>query len=87
MVAGKGFHPELVVMGTLSEHLLAQDGNADDLAKEMDHLLRPRQAAEIAVDDNSIEAMVDKEEQLTKELFEQLHGNLTLLKLGERREP
>jgi len=87
VVAGKGFHPELVVIGTLSEHLLAQDGNADHLAKEMDHLLRPRQAAEIAVDDNSIEAVVDKEEQLTKKLFEQFHGNLTLLKLGERREP
>jgi hypothetical protein len=25
----------LIVIGTLSEHLLAQDGNADDLAKEM----------------------------------------------------
>jgi hypothetical protein len=31
--------------------------------------------------------VVDKEEQLTKELFEQFHGNLTVLKLGERREP
>jgi hypothetical protein len=39
VVAGKDFHPLLVVIGTLSDHFLAQDGNADDLAKEMNHLL------------------------------------------------
>ena len=42
VVGGKGFHPVLVVIGTLSDHLLAQDGNADHLAKEMNHLLGPR---------------------------------------------
>jgi hypothetical protein len=78
--AGKGFHPLLVVIGTLSDHLLAQDGNADHLAKEMNHLLGPRQSAQIAVDDDPIEAVVDKEQQLTEKLFEQFHGNLTLLR-------
>jgi hypothetical protein len=41
VVAGKGFHPVLVVIGTLAEPLLAHDWNADHLAKETDHLLRP----------------------------------------------
>src|ERR1700730_17408711 len=58
VVAGKGFHPVVGVMGTLSEPLLAQDGTADPWAKERDPLLGPRQAAEVAVDDNSIEAVV-----------------------------
>ena len=31
-------------------------------------------------DDDPIEAMVDKEQQLTEKLFEQFHGNLTLLR-------
>ena len=80
VVAGKGFHPLLVVIGTLSEHLLAQDGNSDHLAKEMNHLLGPRQSAQIAVDDDPVEAVVDKEQKLTKELLEQFHGNLILLR-------
>jgi hypothetical protein len=70
----------VVVTGALSEHLLAQDWNADHLAKEMNHLLGPRQAAQIAVDDDPIEAVVYKEQQLTEKLFEQFHGNLTLLR-------
>ena len=70
----------MVVTGALSEHLLAQDWNADHLAKEMNHLLGPRQAAQIAVDDDSVEAVVYKEQKLTKELLEQFHGNLILLR-------
>src|ERR1700736_6028243 len=80
VVAGKGFHPVLVVIGTLSDHLLAQDGNPDHLAKEMNHLLGPRQSAQIAVDDDPVEAVVNKEQKLTKERLEQFHGNLILLR-------
>jgi len=74
VVTGKGFHPVVVVTGTLSEHLLAQDWNADHLAKEMNHLLGPRQAAQIAVDDDSVEAVVYKEQKLTKELWNSSMG-------------
>jgi hypothetical protein len=74
VVAAKGFHPLLVVIGTLSEHVLAQDGNSDHLAKEMNHLLGPRQFAQIAVDHDPIEAVVDKEQQLTENLCEHFHG-------------
>jgi 3-deoxy-D-arabino-heptulosonate 7-phosphate (DAHP) synthase len=39
---------------------------------------------EIAVDDDPIEAVVDKEQQLTEKLFEQFHGNLILLRNWRR---
>ena len=80
VVGAKGFHPLLVVIGTLSDQLLVQDGNSEHLAKEMNHLLGPRQSAQIAVDDDPVEAVVDKEQKLTKELLEQFHGNLILLR-------
>jgi hypothetical protein len=46
----------------------------------MNHLLGPRQSAQIAVDDDPVEAVVDKEQKLTKELLEQFHGTLILLR-------
>jgi hypothetical protein len=55
-------------------------GTPITLAKEMNHLLGPRQSAQIAVDDDPVEAVVDKEQKLTKELLEQFHGNLILLR-------
>ena len=70
VVAGKSFHPVLIVIGTLAEHFLAQDWNSEDLAKEMNHLLGPRQSAQVTVDDDSIEAVVYKEQQPAKKLPE-----------------
>jgi hypothetical protein len=78
VVAGKSFHPILIVIGTLDKHLLAQDWNSAHLAKEMNHLLWPRQSTQVTVDDDSVEAVVYKEQQLTKKLHEQFHGNLIL---------
>jgi hypothetical protein len=75
VVPGKSFHPVLIVIGTLGEYLLAQDWNSEDLAKEMNHLLGPRQSPQVTVDDDSVEAVVYKD------------GNLILLGFGERREP
>ena len=87
VVACKSFHPVLIVIGTLAEHFLAQDWNSEDLAKEMNHLLGPRQSAQVTVDDDSIEAVVDKEQHPAEKLREQFHGNLILLGFGEGREP
>jgi hypothetical protein len=70
VVAGKSFHPVLIVIGTLAEHLLAQDWNSEDLAKEMNHLLGPRQSAQVTVDDDSVEAVIYKEQQSAEKLRE-----------------
>jgi hypothetical protein len=69
----KGLHPVAVVVGTLAEHLFADDRNFQDLSKEMDHLFGPRQPAEVAVNHNAVEAMVYKNQQAGKQLCEQLH--------------
>ena len=39
VVAGKSFHPVLVVVGALAEHFLAHHRKAADLGEEMDDLL------------------------------------------------
>jgi hypothetical protein len=55
--------------------------NSAQLAAEL--LSQPR----VAVDDDSVEAVLYKEQRPTKKLHEQFHGNLIPLRSGERREP
>src|SRR4030095_2655846 len=43
MVSGKPFHPALVVLSPLLQHLFGNKGNAHDLVKEVNHVLRTRQ--------------------------------------------
>ncbi|MHB2009669.1 MAG: hypothetical protein ACYCOX_16720, partial [Acidobacteriaceae bacterium] len=68
MVACVGFHPAAVIVGALAEDFLAHHRNAEHLAKKVDHLLRPGQAAEVAVDDNAVEAVIYKNDQAAKQL-------------------
>jgi hypothetical protein len=75
MIAGEGFHPGLVVGGPLAQDLLADHRNADHLTEEVHNLLRARETAEVAVNDNAVEAVVDKGEQVAEQLGEQFHGN------------
>ena len=42
MIAGKGFHPGLVVGGALAEDLFVDRGDADHVAEEVHHLLGSR---------------------------------------------
>src|SRR6202140_5105470 len=63
VVAGEGFHPALVIVGALAENFLAHHRNAEDLANEMNHLLGPGQPAEVAVDDNAVERVIEKNEE------------------------
>ena len=63
---GIGFHPVAVSVGALTEHFLAHHWDAQDMADEMDHLLRAGKPAEIAVDDDTVEAVVYKSEQIAE---------------------
>ena len=74
MIAGKGLDPVLVVGGPLAQQLLAHDRSSDDVAEEVDDLLRPRQTAQVAVDDNAVEAVINEDEKITEQLDEEFHG-------------
>jgi hypothetical protein len=60
LIAGVSIHPVAVVLGALAEHFLADHRNAQDVADKMDHLLGAGQAAEVAVDDDPVQAVVYK---------------------------
>jgi len=77
-VARVGFHPVSVHFGALTQNGLFDDGNTDYIAEEIRHLLGPRQAAEIPVDDDAVEAMVYQYKQAAKQLCERLHRSSSL---------
>src|SRR5262244_2779743 len=87
MIVGEGFHPGLVVDGALAEDLLADRRNADHVAEEMYHLLGPRQAAEVTVNDNAVEAVVDESQHIAEQLGEQFHGSPAKGRKRSRRGP
>src|SRR5271157_5109214 len=73
MIARIGFHPALIVVRPLAQHLLADLGDANDVAEEVHHQLRSRQRRQIAVNDNPIEAVIDEDQELAEQLGEDVH--------------
>src|SRR5215470_19585802 len=73
VIAGEGLDPVLVIDGAPAQHLLAHRRDADDLAEEVHHLLGPRQAAEITMNDNAVEAVIDKDQQIAEQFVKQVH--------------
>src|SRR5208337_1404498 len=73
MIARIGFHPALIVVGPLAQHLLADLGDADDVAEEVHHQLGSRQRRQIAVNDNAIKAVIDEDQELAEQLGEDVH--------------
>jgi hypothetical protein len=82
VVPGKSFHPVLIVIGTLAEHFFAHDWNSDDLAKEMNHLLRSRRSAQVTVDDDTVEAAPQREQRAE---IAELRGRYDLLTHREHK--
>ncbi len=77
MIAGEGFHPVLVIVGALAENFFAHHRNAEDLANEMNHLLGPGKPVQVAVDDDTVEAVIYKNKKTAEQPGEQFHGNIT----------
>lgn len=78
VIASEGFHPVAVVVGAPAEHLLADYRDSQDLPEEMHHLFGPGQAAEVAVDDDAVEAVVYKDQQAGEQLCEKFHRSSVL---------
>src|SRR5207249_6416217 len=72
-VAGEGLHPVLVDAGALRQNLLADRWYSHYLAKEIDHLLGPRQPRQIAMDDKAVKTVIHKQQQVSQKACEQLH--------------
>lgn len=69
-IAGKGVHPVLVVSSALAQDFLAHHRNAEHLTEEVHHLLGSRQGAEVTVNDNAVEAVVDERQEVAEQLGE-----------------
>jgi hypothetical protein len=74
MISGKPFHPALVVVSPLLQHIFGNKGNAHYVMKEVDHVLRTRQHREITVDHDTVETVVDKNDQVTIQAHKRFHG-------------
>ena len=70
MVARVNLHPSPVIVGALAEDFFVGYRNAENLVEEVDHLFGSRQTAQVAVDDDAVEAVVDKNEQVVEQLCE-----------------
>jgi hypothetical protein len=66
MVASVGLDPILVIAGALAEHFLAHHWQAQNLADEINYLLGPGQATQVAVNHDAVEAVVDKGQQISE---------------------
>jgi hypothetical protein len=66
VIAGEGLDPVLIVGGAPAQDLLVDGVDADHRAEEVDYLLGPRQRAQVAVDNDAVEAVVDENQQATK---------------------
>lgn len=74
MVSGKPFHPALVVVRPLSQHLFGNQRDTHDLVKEVNHVLRTRQHREITVDHDTVETVIDKNDQVAIQTHKRFHG-------------
>src|SRR5260370_39529976 len=57
----------------MAENFLAHHRDTEELANEMNYLLRPGQPVEVAVNDNAVKAVIYKNQQAAKQLCESLH--------------
>ena len=73
VIASECLDPVLILPGAPTQHLLVDDLHADHVAEEIDDLFGSRQCAQVAVDDNSIEAVVDEHQQACEQLGEEFH--------------
>lgn len=63
---GIGLDPVPVITGALAEHFFAHHREAQNLTDEINHLLRPGQTAQAAVNDHAVEAGIDEGQQISE---------------------
>ncbi len=73
VVAGVRLDPVPVVVGALAEDLFAHHRDAKDLPKKIDHLLGPGQTAQVPMNDDAVEAVINQGQQIREQLDEPFH--------------
>jgi hypothetical protein len=68
VVAGVGLDPVPVIPGPLAEHffVFVHHREAQNLTDEIHHLLGSRQTAQVAVNDDAVEAVIDEGQQISE---------------------
>ena len=74
MISGKGLNPVLVVGGSLAQDLFGDGRNADNAAEEMHSLFRSCQTAQVAMNDDAVETVINEDEKIAEQLEEEFHG-------------
>ena len=64
MVAGVRLDPVPVVVGAPTEDFFAHHRDAKDLLKEIDHLLGTGQTAQVPVNDDAVEAVINQGQEI-----------------------
>jgi hypothetical protein len=67
-----------ILAGPFAQHRLVHHGNPNHVAEKVDHLFRPRQPAQLSVDDYAVEAVVYKDQQAGEQLCEKFHRSSVL---------
>jgi hypothetical protein len=73
MVAGKGIHPTVILVGPLAQNIFGDGAGLVHVAKEMDNIFRPGQQGNVPQDDDAVETVVYKSQQAAKQLCEGFH--------------
>src|SRR5258708_942877 len=70
---GEGFHPAMVIVGSLTQGLFVDGTHLVDVAKKVDDVLGAGEEGQIAKDDDAIETVIYQGQQARKQPCKGLH--------------
>ena len=78
MIEGKLFHPGLIILAALAQQLLGELWVAANVTEKIDHLAFAHQPQQMAVDYDSIKAVIKPLQVRLKKLKKELHRRYAL---------
>jgi hypothetical protein len=79
LVPGVRLNPSLILIGPARQDCLVNHRLTDNIVEKVHHLPRPRQTAQISVDDHSVKTVVYKNKQAAKQPCKRLHRSSSLV--------
>ena len=88
VVESEGFDPGLIILGPLSQKVLSHGRSAHDVSEKVDHVFWSGEHGQIAVDDDPIKTVINKNQHPGKKFVEQFHRRSSLMILfGKSNHP